>query len=116
MKPRLSSTVSQTNSAAISRQPTPHACCVCPDSPTENSQRNSSSKRARKATQSTRSAISRLMKIRPKRLADYRGDEKHGNYARLTVEKAQLELQRTPSLQPEREAFSGLADKADRHQ
>jgi hypothetical protein len=50
------------------------------------------------------------------RIADYRGDEKHGNYARLTVQKAQLELQRTSSLQPEREAFSGLADEADRHQ
>jgi hypothetical protein len=50
------------------------------------------------------------------RIADYRGDEKHGNYARLTVEKAQLELRRTSSLQSEREAFSGLADEADRHQ
>jgi len=50
------------------------------------------------------------------RIADYRGAEKHGNYARLTVEKAQLELQRTSNLQPEREAFSGLADEADRHQ
>jgi hypothetical protein len=50
------------------------------------------------------------------RIADYRGYEKHGNYARLTVQKAQLELQRTSSLQPEREAFSGLADEADRHQ
>jgi hypothetical protein len=50
------------------------------------------------------------------RIADYRGHEKHGNYARLTFEKAQLELQRTSSLQPEREAFSGLADEADRHQ
>jgi len=50
------------------------------------------------------------------RIADYRGNEKHGSYARLTVEKAQLELQRTSSLQPEREASSGLADEADRHQ
>jgi RepB DNA-primase N-terminal domain len=51
-----------------------------------------------------------------RQIAEYRGDEKHGNYARLTVEKAQLELQRTSSLQPERGAFSGLADEADRHQ
>ena len=50
------------------------------------------------------------------RIADYRGDEKHGNYGRLTVEKAQLELQRASSLQPPRETFSGLADEADRHQ
>jgi hypothetical protein len=50
------------------------------------------------------------------RIADYRGDEKHGNYARLTVEKAKLELARTSSLQPGREASSGLADEADRHQ
>jgi hypothetical protein len=29
-----------------------------------------------------------------RRIADYRGDEKHTNYARYTVEKAQMELQR----------------------
>jgi hypothetical protein len=29
-----------------------------------------------------------------RRIADYRGDEKHPNYARYTVEKAQLELRR----------------------
>jgi hypothetical protein len=29
-----------------------------------------------------------------RRIADYRGDDKHSNYARYTVEKAQMELQR----------------------
>src|SRR6266436_4553346 len=36
-----------------------------------------------------------------RRIADYRGDEKHTNYARYTVEKAQMELQRrAASLHP----------------
>jgi hypothetical protein len=36
-----------------------------------------------------------------RRIADFRGDEKHTNYARYTVEKAQMELQcRAASLQP----------------
>jgi hypothetical protein len=32
-----------------------------------------------------------------KRIADYRGDEKHDRYAQYTVEKAQGELQRIKS-------------------
>src|SRR6202051_1488838 len=36
-----------------------------------------------------------------RRIADFRGDEKHTNYARYTVEKARMELQRrAASLQP----------------
>ena len=31
-----------------------------------------------------------------RRIADYRGDEKHSNYARYTVEKAQAALGRKP--------------------
>jgi DNA primase RepB-like protein len=50
------------------------------------------------------------------RIADYRGDEKHPNYARYTVEKAQLELQHSSSLQHSRGTFSGPADQADRQQ
>ena len=67
MKRSLSCTASQINSAAIWRQPTRRACFACRDSPTGNFPRNSSSKRAKKAMRSTRSAISRLTKTRPKR-------------------------------------------------
>jgi hypothetical protein len=36
-----------------------------------------------------------------KRIADYRGDEKHGRYAQYTVEKAQWELRRIKSTSEE---------------
>jgi hypothetical protein len=36
-----------------------------------------------------------------KRIADYRGDEKHSRYAQYTVEKAQGELQRIKSTSEE---------------
>ena len=36
-----------------------------------------------------------------RRIADYRGDDKHSNYARYTVEKAQMELQRMKSTHEE---------------
>ena len=36
-----------------------------------------------------------------KRIADYRGDEKHGRYAQYTVEKVQEELQRIKSTSEE---------------
>jgi hypothetical protein len=36
-----------------------------------------------------------------RRIADYRGDDKHSNYARYTVEKAQMELQQIKSTHEE---------------
>jgi hypothetical protein len=50
------------------------------------------------------------------RIADYRGNEKHPNYARSTVEKAQRELQGASGPRESRGTFSGLADDADRQQ
>src|SRR5258708_14681392 len=67
-RPRLSSTTSQTNSAAIWRRRTRHACCAYRDLLTINSPRNLSSRRGRKAMLSTPSATSPLTKTRPKRL------------------------------------------------
>jgi len=50
------------------------------------------------------------------RIADYRGDEKHPNYARHTVKKAQRELQGASGPQHSRGTFSDLVDEADRQQ
>jgi RepB DNA-primase from phage plasmid len=50
------------------------------------------------------------------RITDYRGNEKHPNYARSTVEKAQRELQGASGARDSRGTFPGLADEADRQQ
>lgn len=42
-----------------------------------------------------------------RRMADYRGDEKHSNYARYTVEKAQAALHRRPGTDPSLEQTTG---------
>ena len=57
---------SQINSAVIRQRRTRRGCFACRDSPIGNSPRDSSSKRARKAMRSTRSAISLSIKIHPK--------------------------------------------------
>jgi hypothetical protein len=51
-----------------------------------------------------------------RRIADYRGDEKHPNYARRTVEKAQRELQSASGDGHSRGTLSHLVDDADRQQ
>jgi hypothetical protein len=51
-----------------------------------------------------------------RRIADYRGDQKHGSYARRTVENAQQELQSEPDLQHPSGAVSPFVDEADRRQ
>jgi RepB DNA-primase from phage plasmid len=51
-----------------------------------------------------------------RRIADYRGDEKHPNYARHTVEKARQELQDGPALQYFSGNVSAFVDEADRQQ
>lgn len=51
-----------------------------------------------------------------RRIADFRGNEKHTGYARYTVEKAQRELQGASGPRDSRGTFSGLADEADRQQ
>jgi hypothetical protein len=49
-----------------------------------------------------------------RQIADYRGDEKHANYARHTVEKAQRQLQGASGLQHSRGTLSVSADEANR--
>lgn len=51
-----------------------------------------------------------------RRITDYRGDEKHANYARYTVEKAQRQLNAVSGPHHSRESFSTFADEADRQQ
>ncbi|MHB8502378.1 MAG: DNA-primase RepB domain-containing protein [Candidatus Acidiferrales bacterium] len=51
-----------------------------------------------------------------RRIADYRGDEKHRNYARQTVEKARQELQGGPAVQLFSGTVSAFVDEADRQQ
>ena len=51
-----------------------------------------------------------------RRITDYRGDEKHANYARYTVEKAQRQLNAVSGPQHSRGNFSTFADEADRQQ
>jgi hypothetical protein len=51
-----------------------------------------------------------------RRIADYRGDEKHANYVRRTVEKAQRQLQAAPRFQHSTGALSTSVDEADRQQ
>jgi hypothetical protein len=51
-----------------------------------------------------------------RRITDYRGEEKHANYARHTVEKAQRQLEGAPGPQQSRGNLSTLADEADRQQ
>jgi hypothetical protein len=51
-----------------------------------------------------------------RRIADYRGDQKHASYARRTVENAQQELQSGPDLQHPSGTVSAFVDEADRRQ
>jgi hypothetical protein len=51
-----------------------------------------------------------------RRISDYRGAEKHANYARHTVEKAQQQLKGVSGLQHSSGNLSALADEADRQQ
>jgi hypothetical protein len=51
-----------------------------------------------------------------RRITDYRGDEKHANYARHTVEKAQRQLKGVSGLRHSRGNLSTFADEADRQQ
>jgi hypothetical protein len=51
-----------------------------------------------------------------RRIADFRGDEKHTNYARQTVEKARHELQRASDLQHLRGTFSTFVNEPNREQ
>jgi hypothetical protein len=51
-----------------------------------------------------------------RRITDYRGDEKHANYARHTVEKAQRQLKGVSGLQHSRGNLSTFPDEADRQQ
>jgi hypothetical protein len=51
-----------------------------------------------------------------RRITDYRGDEKHANYARHTVEKAQRQLKSVSGPQHSRGNLSTFADEADRQQ
>jgi hypothetical protein len=51
-----------------------------------------------------------------RRIIGYRGDEKHANYARHTVEKAQRQLKGVSGLQHSRGNLSTFADEADRQQ
>ena len=45
-----------------------------------------------------------------RRISDYRGDEKHSNYARYTVEKAQVALQRRPGAEQTRDSTYATID------
>jgi RepB DNA-primase N-terminal domain len=51
-----------------------------------------------------------------RRIADFRGDEKHANYARQTVEKARRELRGASDPQQLNETPSASVNEADRHQ
>ena len=51
-----------------------------------------------------------------RRIIDYRGDEKHANYARHTVEKAERQLEGVSGSQHSRGNLSTFADEADRQQ
>jgi hypothetical protein len=50
------------------------------------------------------------------RIADYRGDKKHANYARHTGEKARQELEGASGLQHSRETYSDPVDAPDRQE
>jgi hypothetical protein len=51
-----------------------------------------------------------------RRIADFRGDQKHASYARRTVENAKQELQSGPDIQHTSGTVSEFADEADRRQ
>jgi RepB DNA-primase from phage plasmid len=51
-----------------------------------------------------------------RRMADFRGDEKHANYARQTVEKARRELRGASDPQQLNETPSASVNEGDRHQ
>jgi hypothetical protein len=51
-----------------------------------------------------------------RRIADFRGDQKHASYARRTVENAKQELQSGPDIQHTSGTVSEFVDEADRRQ
>jgi hypothetical protein len=51
-----------------------------------------------------------------RRIADFRGDQKHASYARRTVENAKQELQSGPDIQHTSGTVSDFVDEADRRQ
>jgi len=51
-----------------------------------------------------------------RRIADFRGDQKHPSYARRTVENAKQELQSGPDIQHTSGTVSEFVDEADRRQ
>jgi hypothetical protein len=51
-----------------------------------------------------------------RRIADFRGDQKHASYARRTVENAKQELQSGPDIQHTSGTVSEFVDEPDRRQ